>query len=360
MRCSSTEWPLVVAEAWARYGEGNVLIVDWRVHAQTFYTNTVATEIFKVADAIFDLLDIIRAVRGDSYQEFYGQVHGAGHSLGAQIMGILGNRLRKKFNLILLGRIYALDPAGFWIHNLYGEKPIDNLELLTEKSALLVMVLHTTRKTGVRYVIGHYDFYAYVAEGLKDWCPKRFMDEACEHIRAPNLFKAAMEPTKQPEDRLVGFKCHDLGLGTSVRHQKQAVFGLDDPNGTRGNAYYLPIGNRSPYNYVPDKLKRDMKWCKITKITTILADKKSKIVIKQDIEFTSEKNKDKKRPDDQRVSDNIKLWWAKCKPNTPSPYPVISKWNDKLKSYKNELKDSNQTVEDKLVESEATSSSIDP
>lgn len=59
-----TEWPLVVGEAWARYGKSNVLFVDYRKHAMTFYTNTVAKEIHLVAATVLVMLEKIRMARG--------------------------------------------------------------------------------------------------------------------------------------------------------------------------------------------------------------------------------------------------------------------------------------------------------
>lgn len=382
--CLPAEWMLVLAESWARHGKGNVLIIDWRVHALTVYTNTLDKGIFSVAGTILAMLELIRTLRGESFETFYQQVHGTGHSLGAQIFGILGNRLRKKFDRPLLGIIYALDPAGLLLISTYNRMHHDDFELLTHRSAHLVIVLHTTRNTGMRFVIGDYDFYAYVAEGLEDWCPKNLVNEQCEHIRAPNIFRAAMEATEHP---LIGFKCHDLAAGAAVRDQEQAVFGLADPKGNRFNAYYLPIGNKSPYNYVPNRLERDMKTCTIKKIHP---DGKLKKFI-SDIEFHSVKKnvekpqrklvksqkKDVKRPksddslqenddkqqrndakqqtnDDKQpkeevyAKESVKSWWKKCIVQTPSPYPVRSRWVES-KSYKNQLMEPSQAFEGKLT-----------
>lgn len=347
---SHSEYPLVVAEAWARYGQANVLIVDWRAHATYFYTKSATRQIFKVADTILDFLEHIRIRRGavepQQIRDFYKQIHGAGHSLGAQIMGILGNKIRKKHNDfmrnkepdILLGRIYGLDPAGFWFHDYYGKVYPEGFEYLSEESAHLVIVLHTTHdskyrpiKMGLRYVIGHYDFYVYVAEGLDEWCPSYGIDDKCEHVLAPNLFKAAMEPTVNREHSMIGFKCHDLvtnELGESyVRNQETAVFGLEEPTGPRGNAYYLPISNQSPYNYVRLKASRNMKRCEIT--TNVHPDHKTKRQIK-DIRFVSETD--------------INAWWGKCKQATPSPHPITIEWDHQRQVYKNVERISSQTI----------------
>lgn len=125
-------------------------------------------------------------------------MHGAGFSLGGQILGIVGNRVRRKYDLesdlrpdiqpiVLIGRIYALDPAGCRLYEVFY------YIYLMKQSARLVMVLHTTHNSkllrmGMRYVIGHFDFYVYVAEGLDEYCPDR-IDETCEHVRAPSLIQ---------------------------------------------------------------------------------------------------------------------------------------------------------------------------
>lgn len=293
-----------MAEAWARYGRGNVIIVDWRVHALSFYTKITTKLVFEIADTILALLELIRELRGNQQpEEFYPQIDGAGHSLGAQILGILGTKIRKKFNTsnvespaVLLNNLYALDPAGFWLYNSYVEIHPEDFEYLSVDSASLVMVLHTTRnytkqtvKLGLRYLLGHYDFYVYVAEGLDEWCPSA-IDEVCEHLIAVGLFKAAMEPTENDVDRLVGFKCHDLvakGDGDAmVKDQPQAVFGLNRPDAPTGNAYYLPINNQSPYNFVPNKTERDMKRCDVFEKEH--PDRKTKRKV-MDIKFTTEK-----------------------------------------------------------------------
>lgn len=338
------EWPIVLAEAWARYGRGNVIIVDWRVHASTFYLNTSSKQIFQVAEAILNLLEIIRDLRGTKREEFYKEVHAVGHSLGAQILGILGSKIRKNFNVVsaaptvLLGVIYALDPAGCWLRNTYSRTDAEEFEFLSDESAHLVMVLHTSQNyghkigaLGLKYVIGHYDFYVFVAEGLDDWCP----NEACDHVRAPNLFKAALESAENDVDHLIGFKCHDLvanDMGKMlVREQETAIFGLNKPDAPSGNAYYVPINNQSPYNIVPNKTERDMKKCEIVPKGSLVGKTRRKV---KDIKFTAEKTE---AGHAFRLQKDIPSWANKCKLVTPSPFPIKVVWDGEAGLYKNTL-----------------------
>lgn len=356
-----SEWPLVVAEAWAHYGQGNVLMVDWHVHARTFYKKTSTTQVFVVARTILDLLETIRKRRGgeQSVEAFYKQVHGAGHSLGAQILGIVGTKIRRQFNQfnaeqveapsVLLGKIYALDPAGFWLYDLYSEIHPDDFEYLSIDSAHLVMVLHTSRnyfriKLGLRYLLGHYDFYVYVANGLDEWCPKG-TDENCEHTLAINLFKVSMEPTAKPMHRLVGFKCHDMATNDAkVVEQEQVIFGLDDPpqgNKNHGNAYYLPINNQSPYNYVPYKLDLNMKKCVV--FNRDYPDQRRQRHVR-DIVFITETYMMAQLILFKSEKKNVMLWSRKCKYAPPSPFPITIEWDDKKMIYINKERVSNEPI----------------
>lgn len=298
-----------------------------------------------MAETIFELLELIRELRGSEQQidDFYKHIHGAGHSLGAYILGILGNKIQQKFNhqsaAVRLGRIYALDPAGPYFHErLYSES------YLSVKSAGLVMVLHTTHnikavKTGLRYVIGHYDFYVYVAEGLDEWCPSTPIGEECEHLRALVLFKTAMEQTVNQVDRLIGFKCHalDLDRGPNVRDQERAIFGLDEPLAPRGNAYYLPINNQSPYNYVPNKAERDMKKCHVFRKAHPGNNTKGQV---KDIKFTTERTVAGQA---FRMKKDIKSW-SNSKISTPSPFPITIEWDFVKQTYRKKEIRSNEPI----------------
>ncbi|XP_062571557.1 inactive pancreatic lipase-related protein 1-like [Saccostrea cucullata] len=142
-------WPLEIKNALLQNGDMNVIAVDWSKGTQGRIYRQSAANTRVVGATIGNMIKVLR----DSFSLPLGQVHLIGHSLGAQIMGYAGDRVRG------IGRITGLDPAG-----LYFEK-FDTKVKLDPTDANFVDVIHTDGASllemafGIRTPNGHVDFY---------------------------------------------------------------------------------------------------------------------------------------------------------------------------------------------------------
>ncbi|CAN7995415.1 unnamed protein product [Ixodes hexagonus] len=128
----------------------NVIVVDW--HGGNVLPYTQATANCRVVGAeIAHLVTSLENTLGAKQETF----HCIGHSLGAQICGYAGARLRG------LGRISGLDPAGPFFYRMPPAVRLD------PSDAKFVDVIHSDASMpyllfeglGVNEMVGHLDFY---------------------------------------------------------------------------------------------------------------------------------------------------------------------------------------------------------
>ncbi|KAA0199410.1 hypothetical protein HAZT_HAZT011520 [Hyalella azteca] len=142
-----------------------VVVVDWRVGAQSPYAQAVANarlvgamtgHLIMRMQAIIDLRQEVLSLNGSSF-------HLVGHSLGSHLMGYAGSYTSTFGDKpSLVGRITALDPAGPFFRN------VDPLVRLDPSDAEYVDVIHTDSNEilpgipmslGNPDPLGHVDFY---------------------------------------------------------------------------------------------------------------------------------------------------------------------------------------------------------
>lgn len=269
------------------YGNGHVFLVDWSLHASTSYAITVyRTKIYDVARVMLKFLEKMREIIGVSPADFYRNVHGVGHSMGAHILGILGYNVFKEHN-VKLAVIIALDPAGLMFYLRIKFRSEEEFFHVDKNAADKVMILHTTFESQVlslRYAVGHYDYYAFVREGYGDWCEAH---KACKHMRAINFFKASLEPQDSVDNQLVGFKCDADG---KVGDAPTSLFGIHHNSDDVEGVYYIPINMCSPYNQIVNKKSLQMKRCVIQEKNTyffkFISERRKTIV--KDVLFDTE------------------------------------------------------------------------
>lgn len=90
----------------------------------------------------------------------FGKVHLVGHSLGAQMSGLIGSSVQSNSkNKLIIDRISALDPAGPLFYTLLGAIPI-LVRKVTSSDAVFVDVIHTDAGyLGEPNSCGHVDFW---------------------------------------------------------------------------------------------------------------------------------------------------------------------------------------------------------
>lgn len=243
-----------------QHTNSHVFLIDWSLHASTSYAITVyRTKIYDVAKVIMKFLEELRAYADVELNDFYGNIDAIGHSMGAQICGIIGYKIYSTHK-VKLGIIYALDPAGLLFHLRIRFRSEDEFFHVDYKAAKKVLILHSTfesRIISLRYAVGHYDFYAFVMEGKQDWCKN---DKSCKHMRAINLFKSSILQHEHIDDKLIGFKCDYYGrIGDGPTSQ----FGIHHNSNDLQGVYYIPIDVCSPHIRIVKKTQLPMKYCEI-------------------------------------------------------------------------------------------------
>lgn len=171
----------------------NVIVVDWRGGNVLPYSQATAN--CRVVGAEIALLvKTAERVLGSSQASF----HCIGHSLGAQICGYAGARLRN------LGRISGLDPAGPLFYRMHPDVRLD------PSDAKFVDVIHSDASKpyfliegfGVNEMVGHLDFYPNNGNnqpGCQKYNFRKFVDKggliegvrrlsSCDHIRSLDYY----------------------------------------------------------------------------------------------------------------------------------------------------------------------------
>ncbi|CRK94028.1 CLUMA_CG007552, isoform A [Clunio marinus] len=99
---SRVNW--LVAEEYFRYGDYNMITVDWTAGGTTLNYITARNRVRAVGGVIANFIDFLHE---NSYLEFE-KLHVMGHSLGGQIAGLTGKQVRRG----VIQVISAFDPAG--------------------------------------------------------------------------------------------------------------------------------------------------------------------------------------------------------------------------------------------------------
>ncbi|XP_065157037.1 pancreatic triacylglycerol lipase-like [Atheta coriaria] len=194
-----------------------------------------------------------------------GNVHLIGHSLGAQMVGRMGNIYTNLTNGRKLGRISSLDPPKMGFASILV-KPYYKI---TNQSAEIVDIIHTDTKTiGVTEPSGTIDFYAnhgYAPQpGCDDavnlrplidniplwdgWIIPYHGKDVCSHARSLQLFAQSIVLS----DALVGLECLDWDIQNRMcltPGTKQLIYGEDMPRNATG-VYYFNTTATPPYTSI--------------------------------------------------------------------------------------------------------------
>lgn len=226
---------------WRKYGDTNVIAVDWKSIAILDYMSAGKCFLDHIAETIRRLMALIDEVFKEENETFdtKERLSVAGHSLGAHIAGILGHSLDRQLKYIC-----AMDPAGLNFHHLIVPR-FKNCRL-SENSAQLVHVLHTSIGLyGNKFLLGHADFFANGGKN-QPGC-KGLLKQMNSHLRSINLFRYSLNP----DIDAIGYKCEidderKEYPRNSVRKSDSSRFGIhNEPN--KSGVFYIFTKNNEPY-----------------------------------------------------------------------------------------------------------------
>ena len=183
----------------------SVILVDWMALAHVgdivqtlLHYDKVAKNSIDVGNYLGRCLAKLSDEKGVKGEE----IHLAGHSLGAHLVGKAGRTFSSmKIDLKKIGRITGLDPAGpRFVDGCRVQIAVLNKNLLSRDSADFVDIIHANGALrpcapevifGLQTPLGHYDFYPSVTEeaqrqfGCRDWDLDMVQEFGrCSHTRA--------------------------------------------------------------------------------------------------------------------------------------------------------------------------------
>ena len=227
----SSRWIRRMKDLFLRRGSFNVIGVYWGKGAKVNYLQAAGNTRLVGAQVAY----LIERLHNE-YGLHCSNVHMIGYSLGAQIAGFAGRRLRQ--NGFRIARITGLDPAG----PIFRRKPI--IGKLDPTDAKFVDVIHTSFLSGYRRNSGHASFH--VNKGFVQ--PGCGIDLTCSHRRAVTLY---MNTIAGPKCYFKAYKCNNyilfhLGLCKNCNKSKLTSMGYDTSHTARGT-YYVRTTNKPPY-----------------------------------------------------------------------------------------------------------------
>ncbi|XP_015111681.1 pancreatic triacylglycerol lipase [Diachasma alloeum] len=264
---SSTEWITPLIDAYLKYKDVNVIVVNWGVFTLTvdYYASTEG--VAKCAQQVVDSLEDIVYQFGNTTS--LAPMHLIGFSLGAQVMANVAKRFNKKQDIWKIERITGLDPAD----PCFG----DNAVRLNASDAPFVDIIHTNGDQrfdvvfGTAMPIGHVDFYVNRGQ-IQPGCPENiswydsvvddksgFFTAVCSHTKAPRYFIQSLELVNAGEPPLIGMKWkrNDLPSALDFLYNNTCrtnclAMGIlaDNQNEDSSGVYFVPAASQKPYNVI--------------------------------------------------------------------------------------------------------------
>ncbi|XP_023952549.2 lipase member H-like [Bicyclus anynana] len=226
MSCGNSNATQLIKNAYLNMQDVNVVVVDWQKDAahENYLESASLTMI--VAEKVKDMV-LSLAFR---YQVASRDVHLIGHSLGAHVMGLTGEKL--KDHKFMVARVTGLDPAGPFF-----ELP-NYLPGITSEAASFVDVIHTdTGALGYITNVGHADFYPN-GGAWQPHCCDTHDTFSCEHTCAYVYFAETIRNGSE----YVSVKCDSyisFETGSCGDNEKQYMGFYSLP--TARGSYYLDI-----------------------------------------------------------------------------------------------------------------------
>ncbi|KAM8717665.1 hypothetical protein ACLKA7_004373 [Drosophila subpalustris] len=214
-----------VKNAYLKRGDYNVIVVDWSASSANINYFSVVKLIEEFGAQLAQFTRQLNRRFGASFDDMYL----IGHSLGAQIAGSAGKRLKpEQYNTI-----FALDPAGPKFRHRSPEFRID------PSDAKYVESMHTSGNFGFLRPTGSATFYPNY--GLYQ---RNCFYLGCSHIRAYQMFA---ESINSP-DGFWGTPCtRDNGKWQCDQTQRQAHRMGGEPSIVKQGIYYVKTSSGEPF-----------------------------------------------------------------------------------------------------------------
>ncbi|CAD7079399.1 unnamed protein product [Hermetia illucens] len=234
----------LITTSYLERGNHNIVTLNWTAFGGGNYFSTALPNVYKLGPIIAsDLLELF--AKGLNFEQF----HLVGHSLGGQLVGVIGrsvtNISKKK---TVLRRITALDPAfpGFY--------PGIFFRRISAKDARFVDVIHTDSWIyGAPVHTGTVDFWPNGGITLQPGCPQRNYEllsetDLCSHRRSWR-FWAESVANKYPEkfNAVQARSWYQFQRGrTLTNYDPEVVMGIDCPENLKGD-YFLTTNAQEPF-----------------------------------------------------------------------------------------------------------------
>ncbi|PSN31810.1 hypothetical protein C0J52_22637 [Blattella germanica] len=204
-----------IKDAYLSVGDYNVILVDWSGLAGSLYS-IAKGDVVEVGEYVATLVDHLVS-RGASLSN----IHIAGHSLGAHVAGIAGNRLTSG----TLGKITGMDPAL----PLFGDDSLANR--LDSSDASFVEIIHTcSGLLGFSDPIGHADFYPNKGTIIQPGCGIDLAG-SCSHSRSHVYFEESITSGTG----FYGYKCSSWNTYEDGGCRSNSVALMGEYTDTRSN-----------------------------------------------------------------------------------------------------------------------------
>lgn len=241
----------VIVDAYLTRDDYNCLVLDWSELADgNFFVDAVPNikQIGpKMAEVILDWFD-----EGLNPETFFI----VGHSLGAQMSGIIGRSVYKKSRgETKIERISALDPAFPTFYPSLGTSPVN------KNDAKFVDVIHTDAWLyGIPVSTGHADFWPNSGKTLQPGCPRRGMLltlsdlDLCSHRRSWWFWADSVASSEKSAFHSAKAKSWDDFKKGRIDESSIVNMGIDCPPTARGD-YYLQTNGLRPFSKGIDGLR---------------------------------------------------------------------------------------------------------
>ncbi|XP_049958114.1 phospholipase A1 VesT1.02-like [Schistocerca serialis cubense] len=217
-----------IRDGWLQAGDYNVIVVDWSVHAGNWNYAQAKAAVSGVGEVVAAFINWLASLGAST-----NNMQLVGHSLGAHVFGVAGNRVTAG----RLNRITGMDPAA----PLFGiESTADRLDA---SDASFVQVIHTSIVfPGWKDALGSVDFYPNGGSSQ----PGCGIDAGgvCSHGRSTEFFAESITTA-------TGFNAHQCGSWNeynsgSCDGNPTALMG-ETVSTSASRTYYLATASSSPY-----------------------------------------------------------------------------------------------------------------
>uniref|UniRef100_A0A6M2DX94 Putative pancreatic lipase-like enzyme n=1 Tax=Xenopsylla cheopis TaxID=163159 RepID=A0A6M2DX94_XENCH len=239
----TADFNVKVREAYLKYGDYNVIVIDWFAGASALDYSLSRKRVPGVANRIFYLIDLM--VKNSLLK--LNDLHMVGHSLGAHVVGIAGRHVTNNLN-DKIHTVIGLDPA---LPLFSVNQP---LERISTDSAHYVEIIHTNGgNLAFLSPLGHADFYP--NGGFSQ--PGCILDITglCSHFRSYDYFIEAFKAST-----FVSYNCQSYQEMLNYRRctvvNEMAKMGSENGattnNGKASGVYLSKTNSQSPFSRVPD------------------------------------------------------------------------------------------------------------